>query len=215
VLLAAGTGGLEFAGPYIIKPRFGGSSIGIDVVADLATAIARLSANVHLRRGAVIEPYRPDLFDLQIAVKSWPEITLSAVERPLRTSKGGEILDYRDKYVGGEGMDAAAREIPAQIDPRLEDEIRAHARVAANQLGVRGVARIDFLSDGSELYLNEINTIPGSLARHLFVDPPLSFSDLLVGLVDEARQRRPAQFSSAGADGSLLRDAQSISSKLA
>src|SRR5579883_1046560 len=93
-----------FAGPYIVKPRFGGSSIGIEVVEDWGTARARLGANPHLRFGAVAEPYRPDLHDLQVAVRSWPAVQLSAVERPLRASAGGHILDYRDKYVAGEGM---------------------------------------------------------------------------------------------------------------
>jgi D-alanine-D-alanine ligase len=213
-LLAVDTDALSFAGPFIVKPRFGGSSIGIDVVEDLATARARLGANVHLKHGAVIEPYRPDLFDLQIAVRTWPELALSAIERPLRKGLGGEILDYRDKYVGGEGMDAAAREIPAVITEDLAARIRAATKVASGVLGVRGVARIDFLSDGNELFLNEINTIPGSLSRHLFVDPPLPFNTLLSDLIVEATTSRAAQFSAAGADGSLLREAASISSKL-
>ena len=75
-----------FEGPYIVKPRFGGSSIGIDVVEDFATALARLAVNPHLRFGAVLEPYRPDLTDLQVAVRTWPELELSAVERPIRAS---------------------------------------------------------------------------------------------------------------------------------
>ncbi len=103
-LLDAGTREIDFRGPYIVKPRFGGSSIGVEVVEDLATATARLGANPHLRRGAVIEPYRPDLFDLNVAVRTWPELALSAIERPLRSDTSAEILGYSDKYVGGEGM---------------------------------------------------------------------------------------------------------------
>ena len=98
-----------FAPPYILKPRFGGSSIGIEVVADFATARARLVANSHLRRGAVLEPYHEEMFDLQLAARSWPELQLSAIERPLRTREGGEILGYQDKYVGSEGMTSAPR----------------------------------------------------------------------------------------------------------
>lgn len=90
-----------FPGPYIVKPRFGGSSIGIDVVRDWPTARARLQANVHLRQGAVVEPYRDDLHDLQIGVRTWPATVLSAVERPLGRGGRAEILDYADKYVGG------------------------------------------------------------------------------------------------------------------
>ncbi|MDA8298228.1 MAG: hypothetical protein M0004_16910 [Actinomycetota bacterium] len=202
-------------GPFIVKPRFGGSSIGIEVVADLATALDRLGASVHFRRGAVIEPYRADLFDLQIAVRTYPVLELSAIERPLRSSASAEILDYGDKYVGGQGMAAAPRELPAQIPAALASELRAVAQEAALLLGARGVARIDFLSDGEAIYLNEINTIPGSLSRHLFVDPPVSFEAILRGLVAEAVERPSAQFSSAGADGTVLRAAGSIAAKLA
>jgi D-alanine-D-alanine ligase len=202
-------------GPLIVKPRFGGSSLGIEVVADPATALARLEANVHLRAGAVVEPYRPELYDLQVAVRSYPRLALSAIERPLRSPAGGEILDYRDKYVGGQGMSAAPRELPALLDAKLEDQLRDVARAAAEAIGVRGVARIDFLSDGEQLYLNEVNTIPGSLGRHLFVAPPLPFRELLAEMLAEALERPATRFSSAGADGTVLRDAGSIAAKLA
>jgi D-alanine-D-alanine ligase len=201
-----------FPGPYIVKPRFGGSSIGIEVVADFDTATARAAASVHLRRGAVLEPYRPDLFDLQVAAISYPELELSAIERPERS--GGEILGYRDKYVAGEGMHDAPRELPAKLETALEEELRALARRAAVAYGVRGVGRIDFLSDGTTLYVNEINTIPGSLSRHLFIEPPIAFADLLGRLLGEAVERPATQFSTAGADGSVLNDAKSIAQKL-
>ena len=205
----------QFDGPYIVKPRFGGSSIGIEVVQDFATAQALASSSVHLRRGAVLEPYRPDLDDLQIAVRTWPKLELSDIERPLRKAQGGEILNYADKYVGGTGMDAAPRELPASVSEALAEQLRGYAARATTSLGVRGVARVDFLSDGTCLYLNEINTIPGSLSRHMFINPPLAFSQLLSDLLEEAIERPAARFSSAGADGSVLRDAKNIAGKLA
>jgi D-alanine-D-alanine ligase len=215
VLLSDDTDEIGFAGPYIVKPRFGGSSIGIDVVTDLPSARARLSANVHLRRGAVLEPYRPDLFDLQVAVRTYPETELSSIERPLGRVEGGEILGYADKYVGGEGMHTAPSEIPANIPGALAARLRAVAHHAARELGCRGVNRIDFLSDGEEqLFLNEVNTVPGSLSRHLFREPPRPFADLLRDLLTEAVERPAVRFSSAGANGAVLRDAGSIAGKL-
>ncbi len=213
-LLSGDGAGPAFVGPYIVKPRFGGSSIGIEVVEDLATARAQLGASVHFRRGAVIEPYRPDLTDLQVAIRTFPETELSAIERPIRTRPGGEILGYLDKYVGGEGMVSAPRELPASINPELEARVRATALQIGRLVEVRGVARIDFLSDGEELYVNEINTIPGSLSRHLFVSPELPFATLLADLLAEARERPAARLGSAGADGLVLRDAGAISAKL-
>jgi D-alanine-D-alanine ligase len=205
-----------FDGPYIVKPRFGGSSIGIEVVVDLATAKALLTQSVHLRAGAVLEPFRPDLHDVQIALRRWPATEVSAIERPLRAAaSAGEILGYTDKYVGGEGMASAPRELPADLQGPLADDIRRMARTIADLALVRGVARLDFLTDGSELVVNEINTIPGSLARYLWIEPDVPFGRLLSDLLAEAANRPTARYSAAGADGLVLRGASSIAAKLA
>ena len=214
-LLTTDTTDVPFEGPYILKPRFGGSSIGIDVVADLATAKARLVTNVHFARGCVVEPFRADLTDVQIAVRTFPRVALSAIEKPLRRTANAEILDYRDKYVGGEGMVSAPRELPARLAPGQAEAVEAAARRIVDVAMVRGVARIDFLANDTELYVNEVNTIPGSLSKHLFVDPPLAFSQLLSDLTAEALERPAHRYSAAGADGLVLRSAGSISSKLA
>jgi D-alanine-D-alanine ligase len=215
VLLTNETTTLPFGGPIILKPRFGGSSIGIDVVADLVTAKARLSTNPHLALGCVAEPFRADLTDLQIAVRTYPQVQLSAIERPLRRSVGAEILNYQDKYVGGEGMVSAPRELPATLHESQRVRIETAARTLVDVVGIRGVARIDFLGNDEELYVNEVNTIPGSLSKYLFIEPPLPFGQLLADLVSEAQLRPAHRYSSAGADGVVLRGASEIAAKLA
>ena len=214
-LLNADTTSLPIEGPFILKPRYGGSSIGIEVVANFATAKARLTTNPHFANGCVVEPFRDDLTDVQIAIRTYPTLDLSAIERPLRTSPGAEFLNYRDKYVAGEGMVAAPREIPAVLPGTQSEDVRRYATAVASLCNVRGVARLDFLANDHELYVNEINTIPGSLAKYLFVDPPLSFATLLGDLLSEARERPAHRYSAAGADGSVLRSAGSIAAKLA
>jgi len=233
-----------FAGPYIVKPRFGGSSIGIEVAADWPTARALAQQVVHYRAGAVVEPYRPDSVDLNIAARAYPAFELSAIEKPLR-EKG--ILDYRDKYLtgGGEGMASAPKELPASIASEIEKQLREAAATVATVAGLRGIARIDFLLDGDDLYVNEINTIPGSLAKHLWIDPPISltqllldgddlyvneintipgslakhlwdvpFASLLDAMLEEAGRRPTTHYTTAGADGTALRAAGTIASKL-
>jgi D-alanine-D-alanine ligase len=206
---------VAFPGPYILKPRFGGSSIGVEVVADLDTALGRLDVNVHLRAGAVVEPYRQDLFDLNVAARTWPLVELSAIERPLRSTEAAEILGYADKYVGGEGMASAPRQLPADLAPSVVAELQEAARAVIRLTDIRGVARIDFLSDGESLFVNEVNTVPGSLARYLWVDPVLPFIELLDALIGEALDRPAVHRSAAGADGTVLRGAGGIASKLA
>ncbi len=214
-LLEATTSDVGFGPPFIVKPRFGGSSIGIEVVADLAAARSVLGASVHLAQGAVIEPYRQELFDLQLAARTYPELRLSAIERPLRTGTDPEILGYEDKYAGGEGMAGAARELPARVDPALEEEIRRAAVEVSRLCGVTGTARLDFLSDGTNVWVNEVNTIPGSLARYLWIDPQISFASQLDDLLEEALSLTPRKFVSLGADGTILQGAASIAAKLA
>jgi D-alanine-D-alanine ligase len=199
-----------FDGPYIVKPRFGGSSIGISVAADADTAKALLNADQHLRNGAVIEPYRPDAVDVNISVRTWPGLELSAIEKPER-KPGSQILGYADKYVGTDGMVSAPRELPAVLDPGIEKAIRDGAERIAALAQVRGVARIDFLLEGGELYVNEINTIPGSLSKYLWDVP---FEQLLRDMLDEAERRPTFHWTTAGADGTALRSAGSIAGKL-
>lgn len=204
-----------FAGPYLVKPRFGGSSIGIEVVEDLKSARDLLATSLHLRRGAVVEPWRPELRDLNIAVRTWPEVSLSAIEMPLRSTEGAEILTYADKYVGGEGMASAPRKLPADVSDEVASAVRSAAESLVELAGVRGVARVDFLyREEGELYLNELNTIPGSLARYLWVDPEVPFDRLLADALEEGRRRPSAMYSSAGSDGAALRSAGSIQGKL-
>lgn len=206
---------VTFEGPFILKPRFGGSSIGIDVVADLATAKARLASNPHLARGCVVEPFRADLVDVQIAVRTYPHLQLSAIERPLRRQRDAEILNYRDKYVGGDGMVSAPRELPAILSSGQAQVVEACVRTLVEGASIRGVARLDFLANETEIYVNEVNTIPGSLSKYLFIDPPLAFGDLLEDLLREARERPTHRYSALGADGLVLRSAGSIAAKLA
>ena len=209
----------QFDPPYILKPRFGGSSIGIEVVTDWETAVGLCRSSVHLRDGAVIEPYRADAVDVQVSIRAWPELSLSPIEKPIRAAGGtGGIHGYADKYVGGEGMASAPRELPAQLPSDISSRMEESARALGALVGLRGVARLDYLWSEStgDLYVNEINTIPGSLSKYLWeaCDPPVSFTALLTDLVAEAKARPTVHWSTEGADGSALRSAGTIASKL-
>lgn len=207
---------IPFEGPYIVKPRFGGSSIGIEVIRDRGTLRDRVRDSVHLRSGAVVEPFREDLYDLQIAIRSYPELQLSAIERPTRSGGMAAILTYSDKYRPGTGMAAAPRELPALLKPETEDQIREVATRTAALIGSRGVARIDFLaSENGDLFLNEVNTIPGSLSHYLFIEPRETLAEQLAKDIREARERPTYTPVTQGADGSVLQSAATIAQKLA
>jgi D-alanine-D-alanine ligase len=207
--------GIDFGPPYIVKPRFGGSSIGIEVAAGLDDAVALVRASPHMRDGAVVEPYLAESRDVNVAIRTHPDLQLSAIEAPVRQDTAG-ILTYAHKYLrSAEGLEGAPRELPAQLPDDVEADIRGSAVRVASVVGVRSVARLDFLVQGRDVWVNEINTIPGSLASYLWIEPRISFEQQLLDMIEEAEKEPPRTFSAAGADGTLLRSAESIAAKLA
>jgi len=112
-------------------------------------------------------------------------------------------------------MASAPRQLPAELEPDLADALREAARAVVDLAAVRGVARLDFLVEGEQWWVNEINTIPGSLARYLWVgESGVEFSALLGDLLAEAASRPAFRWDASGADGLALRSASSIASKL-
>jgi D-alanine-D-alanine ligase len=204
----------DFEGPYIVKPRFGGSSMGIEADVDAGTARDLVRTQPLLRAGAIIEQYRPDAADLNISLRTYPALQLSAIEKPLR-APDGRIYTYAEKYLGGEGLTSAPRELPADVPDDVRKRMEHAARTIANVAGVRGVPRIDFLWVEDELYVNEINTIPGALAWYFWALEGVPFVQLLTDMLAEAERSPGPQWTSEGADGSALRAAGSIAGKLA
>lgn len=202
-----------YEGPYIIKPRYGGSSIGIEVADDWRTVSALVRSSPHFFSGGVAEPFLAGSRDLQVAVRTYPDLELSAIEAPVR-GEGSGIYSYDQKYLAWGGEVSGGRQLPAQIDEALEARLRSLAAQVAELYGVRGIARIDFLEREGELWVNEINTIPGSMAAYLWIDPPRSREKLFGDMVAEAMAASTRTYSTAGADGTALRNAGTIASKL-
>lgn len=205
-------------GPLIVKPRFGGSSIGIEIVADLATARALARSSPLLRDGAVVQRYLEDIIDLNVSVRTWPKLRLSAVERPLRSDS--TIYTYAEKYLtGGGGMATAPRELPAVVPEPIETALRTAATDVSHLVMARSVMRIDFLWDGGDdpagLWVNEINPIPGSLSWYFWSHEGDSLVRLLDDLIAEALDGPTRHFMTQGADGTALRSVGSIAAKLA
>lgn len=210
----------EHPGPYVVKPRWGGSSIGIEIVADLDTARQLGRASVHLKRGAVIEPYLlraegEPWIDLNVAVRVFPALELSPLERPLRAGPG--IYDYQAKYIAesGTGLEHAPRELPANVPDGVAAAVDHVVRSLVPALDVRGIARFDFLWDGDERVLfNEVNTVPGALSLYLWAAAGHDRTTVVRDLVREAREPSPPRWTSTGADGLALRSAGEIAAKL-
>lgn len=203
----------SFDGPIIVKPRFGGSSIGIEIVDSVNTARALLRNSAHLRDGAIVEPFRDDLFDLNIAYRTYPDFELSQIERPLRPDQRS-IYSFEDKYLNEAGLQGAPRELPAKLPEKVEAMVHNYARMVYDTVRATGIVRIDFLSNGVEVFVNEANTIPGAMALYLWPDHDVD--RLLIDAVEEARQHFADPVSNLGtASPAALQVAGGISSKLA
>ncbi len=209
-----------FAGPYIVKPRFGGSSIGIEIADDVDAARALAATSIHLRTGAVVEPYRPELVDLNIAFRTFPSLEITPLEKPLRGDSGSALYSYAEKYLaGGAGTDAgltsAPREFPAQVPDAVAARARELAERVAEVTGLTGIVRVDLLLDEAtgELFVNEVNSIPGALSLYLWA-PLQPAATVLLDALTEARDRRVV-FPQAGfGGGAALRAAGGIAGKL-
>ena len=119
-------------------------------------------------------------------------------------NKQDAILSYRDKYIGNDaskGMANTARNIPAHIEEDTAQEIKRLAALSFQTLEARGVSRIDFILnvDTDDIYVNEINTIPGSLSFYLWEASGISFPELcdqLIILAKKAARREQKQIHS-------------------
>ena len=202
----------EFAGPYIVKPRFGGSSIGIEVADDWETVLALFKTSRYFAQGAVVEPFLGGSRDLQVGVRTYPEFEMSAVEAPARSGDG--IYSYDQKYLAWGGEVSAGRELPAEMSDSVARQVADLSGRVTRVAGLRGLARIDFLERDGEVLVNEVNTIPGSMGAYLWIDPQIERRELFSDMLKEAASGPTRVFSTAGSDGTALRSAGTIASKL-
>lgn len=210
----------SFSGPYIVKPRFGGSSIGIEIADDIEAARALAATSIHLRTGAVLEPYRPELVDLNIAFRTFPTLEITPLEKPLRGETGSALYSYAEKYLaGGAGTDAGLTSAPREFPAQVPDAVAARARELAERVAevtrLTGIVRVDLLLDEAtgDLFVNEVNSIPGALSLYLWA-PLQPAATVLLDALTEARDRRVV-FAQAGfGSGAALRAAGGIAGKL-
>ncbi|HKL94042.1 MAG TPA: D-alanine--D-alanine ligase, partial [Clostridia bacterium] len=119
------------------------------------------------------------------AILNGEKIIVSETECPVSWNS---FLTYEEKYMGGGKMSGAVRSIPAPVDESINLEIKEMTKKIYQQLGLSGVARMDYLYDegANKVYLNEINTIPGSLSFYLFEPLGISYEKLLDIMIDSA-----------------------------
>ncbi len=198
----------SFSYPVIVKPVNLGSSIGISKANDDNELADAIDLAFSFANKVLVERAITALREINCAViGDGDEAIASECEEPLNATT---ILSYEDKYLGNasskggskggknggknggsQGMASLSRQIPADISKEMREEVRSLAVRTFQALGCNGVSRVDLMLDGDEnkLYVNEINTIPGSLSFYLWEPIGIPYTKLLDRMIQLALKR--------------------------
>lgn len=183
--------------PVIVKPANLGSSVGIGRAASREELISRIADAERYSTRIIVEDMVENLQEINCSVLGdCDEYRMSVLEEPIKT---GAFLSYEDKYMGGskgaKGMQASQKRIPAELPDNETERIKFLAGETFRVLGCHGVSRVDVIVDSKtrDIYVNEINTIPGSLSFYLWEATGLSFEKLMETLVSLAIKRKREQ----------------------
>ncbi len=199
--------------PVYVKPANLGSSIGISRAIDRQSLIKAIETAVEYDRRILVERGIEKPVEINCsALRIKGEVRASLCEMP---ASWEEFLTFDDKYLRGsksgkgQGMESLARKVPAPISDELTQRIQQMTTQVYNAMDCKGVVRIDYMLDGDELYINEINIIPGSLAFYLWEPLGISFKEMLDCMIEDAftayAEKNRSVFSY---DSSILRSVQ-------
>ena len=171
--------------PVIVKPATLGSSVGINVVKEERNLKAAILDAITYDKKVIVEKMVENLVEVNCSVLGNYEYQETSVIEEVISSD--EFLTYNDKYIGGgkgtksKGMASTDRIIPARIDEKMANEVSDLAKKVFRSLNLSGICRIDFLIDkkAKKVYVNEPNTIPGSLAFYLWEPINKEYDELL------------------------------------
>ncbi|HBM79702.1 MAG TPA: D-alanine--D-alanine ligase, partial [Clostridiaceae bacterium] len=178
--------------PMFVKPANLGSSIGISKAKDRAGLVDAIEIAIRYDRKIIVEEGVLDPVEINCSCLGMDDEVLTSVcEMPVSWE---EFLSFDDKYMrqgSSKGMKSASRKIPAPIPKEKSEEIKKLSAEVFKALDCSGVSRIDFLMEKSSLkvYVNEINTIPGSFAFYLWEPLGISFKDLTDRLIQYSLKR--------------------------
>lgn len=168
---------LQLGFPLIVKPSTLGSSIGIGVAHDVEQLEHCISVARQFDNRVLVEKAIENFTEINCSAMTVKgQIVTSATDFPLSAN---EILTFADKYLnGGKGMADGKKHVTDVYDA----EIKRITEKIYREMGFGGVIRVDFIASADKLYVNEINTVPGSLAYGMWkeVFSPAQFGDNLL-----------------------------------
>ncbi len=201
----------SLAYPVIVKPANSGSSVGISPAHNEQELVDAIDNAAQFTTRIIVERMLSNLKEVNCSVMGdYYNCKASECEVPLRS---GEILSYSDKYQGGgakgakgakcgakmsagselgsKGMSSLKRELPARIPADVTALVKDYAIRTFKTLGCEGLARVDLMidQDDNRVYVNEINTIPGSLSSYLWDYTGIPFGEVIDTLIARSFER--------------------------
>lgn len=203
--------------PVVVKPAMAGSSVGIVRAASTPELRRAVAQAVQFGSRVLVERAVEDRVEIQCAVLGNHDLAVSEFEELVRAAG---IVSYEDKYLRrvetAEEIDIAPSHIPARIPEDLARQVKSLALDAFRALDARGISRVDFLVDRSTMrpYVNEVNTLPGSLCLRLWeasgVKPVELIRRLLTLAVEAHAEKGGTRFESQ--EGTTLVDKKHLMS---
>ncbi len=180
--------------PAFVKPANLGSSIGIGKATDEGELREAVNVAATYDRRILVERALEGVMEINCSVIGNHQPVPSVCEQPVSWER---FLTYDEKYMRSAeaGMKGAERRIPAPISDELTRKIQDMAVTAFRAANCRGIARVDFLLDPEDgtVYINELNTIPGSYSFYLWSATgirPSELMDRLIGWAIEAHAEK-------------------------
>lgn len=180
------------AWPLFVKPVHLGSSIGISKVKNQTELANAIELAFHYDDKVLVEKSIEDLTEVTLPIIGNNELTLASIEKPLNKT---DFFDFTHKYLSGGkkggGVNNQYSEIPANIDSDLAEQVKNLGQKTYRALGLSGIARVDFLIENNSqtVYVNEVNTLPGSLYQHNWKKSGMSGVELVTKLVTLAEEK--------------------------
>ena len=171
--------------PLVVKPACLGSSIGVKKVNDDEQLFYAVTDGLRYGEKVIVEPCLTNFTEINCACYKGLDgkLKVSECERPVGNSS---LLTFDDKYRKGK------RVFPADIPLKQSDKIKEITKTVYQGLCLDGVVRMDFFIKDKDIYLNEVNTVPGSLAYYLFKDTVKGYSEILTELITVAERKYSA-----------------------
>lgn len=168
--------------PCIVKPARLGSSIGIRIASERRELVEAIEGALRYDSKLIVEKALEGACDINCAAYvSAGKIVVSECENP---KPSGSLYTFEDKYISGLKR-TLSRDFPAKLPSGISEKIKEITALVYRKMFITGVIRIDYLVRGEEVYLNEVNTVPGSLALYLFKNSTGEYGEVISSLIEE------------------------------